>query len=116
MARQENRLQGVSAGEPVEVLARRPKPKPRRDRSWDARRKKMTYDLPEGLISRIREIAETLAAKHPGARIRHSDIARLLLEAGLERYEAGELQIELHPIVLSLFPVASDDASGNRRQ
>ena len=93
--------------EPVEalpeVLASRPKAKPKRDRSWDAQRSKATYDLPQDLIERIREIAEELTADYAGAKVRVSDVARLLMEAGLERYEAGELKIELQPAVFKLF-------------
>lgn len=91
--------------EALAVLERRPRPKPKRDRSWDRRRSKATYDLPPELISRIREIAKALAAEFgPGATVRVSDVARLLLEAGLERYESGELEIELHPSGLRIFP------------
>jgi hypothetical protein len=94
--------------EPVQelpgVLAGRPRPRPKRNRDWDRKRSKVTYDLPAGLIERIREIAKELAEAHPGATVRVADVARLLLEAGLERYEAGELQVELRPRVFGLYP------------
>lgn len=86
-----------------EILADRPKPKPARDRSWDAKRSKATYDLPADIIDRVRGISEELAAEYPGATVRVSDVARLLLEAGLERYEAGELDVTLHPAGFRLF-------------
>lgn len=93
--------------EPVEalpeVLSRRPGPKPKRDRAWDAKRSKATYDLPPALIARIKAIADELAAEHQGAKVRVSDVARLLLEAGLDAYEAGELQTELQPSAYRLF-------------
>jgi hypothetical protein len=74
----------------------------KRDRSWDARRSKATYDLPTGLIERIKEITDDLAQQH-GAKIKVSDVARLLLEAGLERYEAGDIRVEPQPAKFTLF-------------
>ncbi len=94
--------------EPVEalpqVLATRARPKTKRDRSWDKARSKATFDLPAALIARIGEIAGELVATHPGARVRTSDVARLLLEAGLKQYDAGEISVELHPQRFTLFP------------
>lgn len=84
------------------VLEERPGPKPRRDRSWDAKRSKATYDLPPELIARIKQIAGEIGARY-GAKVRVSDVARLLLNAGLERYEMGGLEIEVQPTELRLY-------------
>lgn len=96
-----------NALEPVdaipEVLANRPKPPPKRDRSWDQNRTKATYDLPSELIERIKEITREIGADYPNTKIRVGDVARLLLEAGLEQYEAGKIKIELHPSEFRLF-------------
>lgn len=73
----------------------------KRDRSWDAQRSKATYDLPAELIERVREIAAELG--QAGARVKVSDIARLLLEAGLEQYETGQLEVDLKPTGYTLF-------------
>lgn len=92
--------------EPVEelpeILARRPREKPKRDRSWDAKRSRATYDLPPELIERIRELAEELTEEYPDAKVRVSDVARVLMEAGLAQYEAGELEIDLQPSAFRL--------------
>ncbi len=94
--------------EPVEavpeVLAGRVRTTVRRDRSWDAQRSKATYDLPAPLIERIRDIAKELAGGAPGAKVKTSDVARLLIEAGLEQYEAGKLKTDLYPTGFTLFP------------
>ncbi len=79
-----------------EILARRPRSKPKRDRSWDAQRSKATYDLPPELIERVKEIAGEISAQ-VGADVPVYDVARLLLEAGIERYEAGALRFETQP-------------------
>lgn len=85
-----------------DVLAGRAKPQQkRRDRSWDAARTKATYDLPADLIERINQIAEELGAE--GAKVKVSDVARLLLVAGLEKYDAGELKPKLRPTGFRLF-------------
>ena len=72
-----------------------------RDRSWDARRSRATYDLPAALIERIRDIAAELGES--GATARVSDVARLLLESGLEQYESGALEVKLKPTGFKLF-------------
>ncbi len=82
------------------ILSRKPSKKPR-DRSWDAARSKATYDLPEGLIKRIKEIAAELGEE--GASVRIGDVARLLLEAGIAEYEAGKLKPKAKPKKLVLF-------------
>lgn len=84
-----------------EVLARRPataRPTPTRNRQWDKARKRMTYDLPEDMIERVKQIAAELGG------VRVSEAARLLLQAGIERYDAGELRPELHPRKVTLYP------------
>lgn len=55
----------------------------KRDRSWDAKRSKATYDLPEGLKEAIKEVAE--AEDVPAY-----EIARLFLEYGLAVYQQHE--------------------------
>ena len=74
---------------------------PKRDRTWDAQRSKATYDLPPELITRIREIAGEIG--QGGAKVKINDVARLLLEAGIERYEAGALDIKMRPTGFKLF-------------
>ena len=73
----------------------------KRDRSWDANRSKATYDLPADLIERIRQIAAELG--EAGAAVRVSDVARLLLEAGLVQYESGQLDVTPKPTGYKLF-------------
>ena len=65
----------------------------KRHRSWDAKRNKATYDLPPEVIQRIRDIVEEF--KQEGVNVRVSDVARLLIEAGLEQYDAGTLRVKL---------------------
>lgn len=95
MAERRNPLEPLD--EIPEILARRPHSKTGRDRSWDANRTKATYDLPEGLLDRIKEIVEELSDKQRGAKIRVSDVARMLLEAGIKAYDEGNIDIEFHP-------------------
>jgi hypothetical protein len=83
----------MSGGDPVK--------KKRENREWDKRRSKMTYDLPPALIARIGEIAEELGQQ--GGRVKVSDVARLLLEAGLEQYDARKLNPKLKPVGFRLF-------------
>ena len=71
-----------------DAVPSQPSKKESRDRTWDANRSKTTYDLPAGLIQRVKEIADELKRKH-GAKVRVSDVARLLLEAGIDQYEAA---------------------------
>ena len=75
--------------------------KPKRDRSWDARRSKATYDLPQDLIQRIRDIATELGDDE--AKVKVSDVVRLLLEAGLEQYEHDQLRVQPRPTGFTLF-------------
>jgi hypothetical protein len=77
------------------------KPQPARDRSWDAGRSKATYDLPAALIERIKQIAEELGQGE--ALVKVSDVARLLIEAGLAEYEAGRLKAKPRPTKFKLF-------------
>lgn len=74
-----------------------------RDRSWDAQRSKATYDLPPELIERIRMVADDMAAAYPDARVRISDVARLLLETGLAEYDAGNISVSLKPVSFVIF-------------
>ena len=74
---------------------------PKRDRSWDAQRSKATYDLPPVLIERIQAIAVELGTET--AKVKVSDIARLLLEAGLAQYERGQLPVQPRPTGFTLF-------------
>ncbi len=95
MAERRNPLEPLE--EIPEILARRPHSKTGRDRSWDASRTKATYDLPETLISRIKDIVDELSDKQRGAKIRVSDVARMLMEAGIQSYEEGQIDIEFYP-------------------
>lgn len=79
------------------------KEKKGRDRTWDAQRSKATYDLPPGLIDRIRVLANELTEAYPDARVRISDVVRLLLETGLAEYEAGHISVELKPVSFVIF-------------
>jgi len=88
----------TTAQDAQEVLAKRPKAPTTRNRQWDAARKRMTYDLPEGVIARVREIAGELGG------VRVSEAARLLLEEGIARYDAGELRPEVRPRGATLYP------------
>jgi len=96
--------QGEPLAEVPQVLRRRPSPKPKRDRSWDAKRSRATYDLPPELIERVRIIAGELAKAHPEDKLRVSDVARMLLEHGAEAYERGELELDLSSVGDTLLP------------
>ena len=100
MSEESNRRSGLVGAPAVQELvsdaqAEQDRQAHPRDRSWDAQRTKVTYDLPPELIQRVKEIAAEIGAEYSGAKIRHGDVARLLMEAGLRRYEAGELKITL---------------------
>lgn len=97
-----NPLEPVEEAQQLIAQRARPRSKKTRDRSWDAQRSKATYDLPTGLIERIREISEEMASQH-NAKVKVSDVARLFLEAGLARYDAGELTVELKPVSFTLY-------------
>jgi len=56
-----------------------------RDRSWDTKRIKATYDLPAELKEEIRTIAEN-------EDLLAYEIARAFLECGLARYREGGLE------------------------
>lgn len=96
--------QGEPIAEVPEILRRRPSPPPKRDRSWDAKRSRTTYDLPPELIERVRTIAGELAEAYPEAKVRVSDVARWLLEHGVEAYDRGELELDLLPAGEALLP------------
>ncbi len=78
-----------------------------RDRSWDRekRMRRYAYDLPDEVGERVKEIAEELSDRL-GARVPVYDVARLLLEAGIRQYEAGELDEHINPVPheVRLFP------------
>jgi len=98
-------LAGESVGRLVEDAQKKREATGRkRDRSWELGRTKATYDLPAEVIQRIKDIAQELTAEHPNTKVRVSDVARLLIQAGLEQYEAGELEVRLHPKEFTLFP------------
>lgn len=73
----------------------------KRDRTWDAQRSKATYDLPPALIQRIQALATELGTDT--AKVKVSDVARLLLEAGLAQYERGLLPVQPRPTGFTLF-------------
>lgn len=85
-----------------DVLASRPKPKPKRSRAWDAKRSKATYDLPADLVDRVKRIAEELSGEYANTSVRVSDVARILLEAGIAAYDAGSVKIEPQPVAYRL--------------
>lgn len=85
--------------QPARPIEREPEKK--RDRSWDAARSKATFDLPPALIERIRKIAEELGQGEASVKV--SDVARLLIEAGLAEYDAGRLRIKPIPTGFRLF-------------
>lgn len=60
-------------------------------------RSRVTYDLPAALIEQVRQIGEALVADMPGAKVTSSQVAHILLEEGLARYQAGDLTIKLQP-------------------
>lgn len=95
MAERRNPLEPLD--EIPEILARRPQSKTGRDRTWDANRTKATYDLPNTLLERVKEIVEELSVQQRGAKIRVSDVARMLMEAGIKSYEEGKIDVEFHP-------------------
>ena len=76
-------------------------PPTKRDRTWDAQRSKATYDLPPALIQRIQALAVELGTD--AAKVKVSDVARLLLEAGLAQYERGQLAVQPRPTGFTLF-------------
>jgi hypothetical protein len=73
----------------------------KRDRAWDAQRSKATYDLPPALIQRIQALATELGTDT--AKVKVSDVARLLIEAGLAQYERGLLPVQPRPTGFTLF-------------
>lgn len=87
--------------EPADVanqyLAKRPDEKKARNREWDKKRSKATFDLPPELLEEINRIADDLTREYPNAKVRTSDVARKLLEVGLEAYQRGEVNITLEP-------------------
>ena len=74
---------------------------PKRDRAWDAQRSKATYGLPPALIQRIQALATELGTDT--AKVKVSDVARLLIEAGLAQYERGLLPVQPRPTGFTLF-------------
>jgi hypothetical protein len=91
----------TSQAEPLaelsEILQRRSALRIRRDRSWDARRCRATYDLPPQLIETIHTITQQLTEAHPEVNVRVSDVARLLLELGVQAYEQEEVSADWLP-------------------
>ena len=66
--------------------------KPRRDRNWDKEHNDQvaSYRIPVGLKQTIKDIAEQL-------NVSPADVARALLENGLDAYERGNLQLAPQP-------------------
>jgi len=73
----------------------------KRDRSWDAQRSRATYDLPPFVIEEVRRITQEISQNFGEVRV--SDVARLLIEAGIEQYEAGKLSVQPKPTKFTLF-------------
>jgi hypothetical protein len=63
-----------------------------RDRSWDANRTKVTLDLTEEQIEQMRDIQAELAEEF-GAGVTFKEVSRLVVDAGIRAYQAGELEI-----------------------
>lgn len=75
--------------EPIDALARRPTPAPKRDRTWEAKQRRTagvaTYrGVPRDLQEEVKAVAAELGVT-VGA------VARLFLSYGLEAYKSGEL-------------------------
>ena len=77
------------------------RPKLQRNRAWDAKRTRMTYDLPQETIDAVKATQAALAHTF-GGDVRVGDVADLLLREGIKRYRAGEMDIHLHPRRLGL--------------
>jgi hypothetical protein len=66
-----------------------------RDRSWDARRTRFTYDLPPELHAELKAVAEGIVEGTNLRRLRISDVVREFLIYGLEAYRRGDLRLEV---------------------
>ena len=89
-----DQVNGETAGEPVDVLARRPS-KARRNRDWERRQRETVgfagyRGIPPELNDEIKDVAEELG-------VRVGEVARAFLEYALEAYYRGELQLEPQP-------------------
>lgn len=97
-------------GEQVRDLTEKAKSEQRkkkhtRDRSYDSNERlpRVTYEFPQELIDRVKEIAAEIE-EDISARVAVYQVARLLIETGIEQYEAGELDFQTYPKEVSLFP------------
>ena len=61
-----------------------------RSREWERKQAQANYRIPGELRDRVTRLADEL-------NVTTSDLARFLLEYGLERYEDGEMEIEPKP-------------------
>jgi len=66
-----------------------------RDRSWDAKRTRFTYDLPPELHAELKAVADGIVDRTTLRRLRVSDIVREFLIYALQAYKRGELRLEV---------------------
>lgn len=66
-----------------------------RDRSWDAKRTRFTYDLPPELHEELKAVAEEIVEGTTLRRLRISDIVREFLVYSLDAYRRGDLRLEV---------------------
>lgn len=76
-----------------------PPSKAQRNRDWEKNQTKATYRIPVDLRNRVTKLSKDLG-------VSTGDLARALLEFGLESYERGDLVLrpELRPGRFTLFP------------
>lgn len=86
----------------------------RRDRSWDSKRTRMTYDLPRATIQRVTAVAESLKKDWPDVRI--GDVACIMLEAAANLYEGGHWEILVSPRVSRGKIEASADVASDSKK
>ena len=68
-----------------------------RDRSWDAKRTRFTYDLPPELHEELKAVAQEVVARTTLGRLRVSDVVREFLLYALDAYRRGDLMLAVEP-------------------
>ena len=66
-----------------------------RDRSWDAKRTRFTYDLPPELHEELKTVVDGIVGRTTLRRLRISDVVREFLIYALEAYRQGDLRLEV---------------------
>lgn len=66
-----------------------------RDRSWDAKRTRFTYDLPPELHEELKAVVEGIIGRTTLRRLRISDVVREFLIYALDAYKRGDLGLEV---------------------